>query len=233
MSTTRPRTIIADDHTMVAQACKKLLEPECDVVAIVGDGHTLIRATEHLRPDITVIDIGMPLLNGLDAGQRLKQLLPSVKVLYLTMSLDQELAAEAFRRGASAYVSKAAAASDLRRAVREIMDGRTYISPTLIKDRVTALESSREKNEEEQQLTERQREVLQLLAEGKLMKQVGNILNMTTRTVAFHKYRIMHALHLTSDAELIRYALKHHMLPGIDSRSDSSPYNAQMRDLAA
>jgi len=209
----RPRVIVADDHTLVAEACKKLLDAEYDVVATVGDGRTLVRAAAALKPQVIIVDISMPLLNGLDAGQQIKKLVPSVKLVYLTMNQDADLAAEAFRYGASGYLLKTCAASELTTAVREVLKGKSYLSPVIAKDTVDfLLRQNEEIVDEGAELTERQREMLQLLAEGKSMKEVGNVLNLTTRTVAFHKYRIMQVLHAHSNAELVRYAIKKHVL---------------------
>jgi DNA-binding NarL/FixJ family response regulator len=209
----RPKIIVADDHTLVAEACKKLLDAEYDVVATVGDGRTLVRAAAALKPHVIIVDISMPLLNGLDAGQQIKKLVPSVKLIYLTMNQDADLAAEAFRYGASGYLLKTCAASELTTAVREVLRGKSYLSPAIAKDTVDfLLKQGEEMVDEGDELTERQREVLQLLAEGKSMKEVGSVLNLTTRTVAFHKYRIMQALHAHSNAELVRYAIKKHVL---------------------
>ncbi len=213
MDRNRPRIMIADDHTLVAEACKKLLEAEYDVVATVGDGRALVRIAATLQPQVIIIDIGMPLLNGLDAGQQIKQLLRSVKLVFFTMGQDADLAAEAFRRGASAYLLKTCAASELTVAVREVLKGKSYLSPTIAKDTVDfLLRQDKELIEEGQRLTERQREVLQLIAEGKSMKEVANVLNLTTRTVAFHKYRIMEVLHAKSNAELVQYAIRNHVI---------------------
>jgi DNA-binding NarL/FixJ family response regulator len=166
-----------------------------------------------LKPDVVVVDVAMPVLNGLDAGQQVMQESRTVKLLYLTMNPDPEVAAEAFRRGASGYLLKTCAASEMVAAVRAVLQGRTYLSSTLSRDDVTYLRRQAKKLvEEEDKLTERQREVLQLLAEGKVMKEIGAILNMTTRTVAFHKYRIMEALGVKSNADLVRYAVRKHMV---------------------
>ena len=209
----RSRILIADDHTLVAELCRTLLEPEFDVVGIVSNGRELIQTATNLKPDVIIIDIAMPVLNGLDAGQQVKAMLPAVKLVYLTMNPDQEVAAEAFRRGASGYLLKTCAASEMVTAVREVLRGKTYLSPTLSKDTINYLRRRHDKLvNEERRLTERQREVLQLLAEGKVMKEVGSVLNMSTRTVAFHKYRIMEAIDAKSNAELVRFAVRHHIV---------------------
>ena len=213
MQGVRPRILIADDHTLIAELCKGLLEAEFDVVGTVADGRALVRAAAVLEPDVIVVDVTMPILNGIDAACQVKQELRAVKVIYLTMNPDPEIAAEAFRRGASGYLLKTCAASEMVAAVRAVLQGMSYMSATLSRDDVTYLRrQSKKLVEEEDKLTERQREVLQLLAEGKIMKEVGAILNMTTRTVAFHKYRIMEALCVKSNAELVRYAVRNHMV---------------------
>ena len=213
MSTNRSRVLIADDHTLVADLCKKLLEMEFHVVGSVRDGRALVQSAVDLRPDVIVVDIAMPVLNGLDAGQQVKEILPAVKLVFLTMNPDPEVAAEAFRRGASGYLLKTSAADEMVLAVRKVLRGMSYISPRLSKETVDFLRrQSKMPVEEEERLTFRQREVLQLLAEGKVMKEVGGILNMTTRTVAFHKYRIMDVLGARSSADLVRYAIRNHLI---------------------
>jgi DNA-binding NarL/FixJ family response regulator len=209
----RPRIMIADDHAFVADACKKLLEPEYDVVATVGDGRALVRIAATLKPQVIIIDIGMPLLNGLDAGHQIKQILRSVKLVFLTMNTDPVLAAEAFRRGASAYLLKTCAASELAVAIREVLKGMSYLSPAIAKETVDfLLRQDKDFIDEGKRLTERQREVLQLLTEGKSMKEVAYALNVTTNTVAFHKYRIMEILNAKSNAELVQYAIRNHVI---------------------
>src|ERR1700747_3525104 len=208
-----PKVLIADDHTLVAEACKKLLEAEYEVVGTVSDGRALVRAAAELRPQLIIIDVAMPVLNGLDAGQQIKELLPSVKLVFLTMNHDADLAAEAFRRGASGYLLKTCAASELAIAVREVLKGRSYLSPMIAKDTVDfLLRQDKKMIDEADRLRARQSEVLQLLAEGKCMKEVAGVLNLTTRTVAFHKYRIMEVLNVRSNAELVQYAIRNHLI---------------------
>lgn len=204
----RARVLIADDHTLVAEACKKLLETEFDVVRIVQDGRELLRACADLKPDVVVTDIAMHSLNGLDAGERAKLSDPDLRVVYLTMLPDPDLAAEALRRGASAYLLKTSAASELVTAVKEVLSGRLYISPEITHDALSDFLRSH-RRELHKTLTPRQREVLQLLAEGRSMKEAASILNLTTRTIAFHKYRIMAALGLHTNADLVQYAIRH------------------------
>src|SRR5215471_6974252 len=207
----RARLLIADDHTLVAEACKSLLEPEFEVVGIADNGRTLCRAAFELKPDIVILDIAMPELNGLDAGDQIKHTLPATKLIYLTMNLSPEVAAEAFRRGASGYVVKASAASELVASIRRVLKSESYLSPLITKDTVDFLLRTGH-SYEEKQITQRQREILQLLAEGKSMKEIASLLNVQPGTVAFHKYRMMEVLGLRSNAELLQYALKHHMV---------------------
>jgi len=209
----RARILIADDHNLVAELCKQLLETEFDVVGLVADGRALVRAVRELKPDVIVVDVAMPILNGLDAGRQVKAMLPSIKLVYLTMNADPEIAAEAFARGASGYLLKTCASSEMVLAVREVLRGKTYLSRALSRDAVDVLRwQHKELVDENERLTDRQREVLQLLAEGKVMKEVGGILNMTTRTVAYHKYRIMEVLGAKSNAELVKYAVRSHIV---------------------
>lgn len=211
--TNRYRILIADDHTLVAELCKRLLETEFDVVGVVSDGRALIHASQRLCPDVVVIDIAMPILNGLDAGQQLKAILPKVKLVYLTMNTDVDVAAEAFARGASGYLLKTCAASEMVLAVRQVLRGKSYVSRALATDAINCRRwEGKELVDEGERLTQRQREVLQLLAEGKLMKEIAGILHMTTRTVAYHKYRIMEVLGASCNAELVKYAVRHHIV---------------------
>jgi DNA-binding NarL/FixJ family response regulator len=206
----KPRIVIADDHTLLVEAFEKLLSPECEVVAKVGDGRALLAAVQEFHPDVVVLDLAMPLLNGLDAGRQIKLKHPAVRLVFVTMNEDADLAAEAFRAGASAYLLKRSAGAELLTAIREAMKGRSYVTPLVTEGMIGFLMSSGP--EKAHQLTSRQREVLQLLAEGKSMKEVASILNVTPRTVAFHKYRMMEQLKITSNAELIQYAIKHHVV---------------------
>ena len=209
-----PRIVIADDHSLIAEAFQKLLSVEFEVVATVHDGRTLLTVAEQLRPDVILMDIGMPVLNGLEAAERIKRILPDVQIIYVTINHDPDLISEAMRRGASGYLSKTAAASELVSAIRCALEGERYISPQL---RVLVENSgAREYGAvaPKPQLTDRQVEVLQLLAEGKSMKEAASILNLTTRTVAFHKYRIMEHLQLRNDAEVVQYAVRNHVIFG-------------------
>jgi DNA-binding NarL/FixJ family response regulator len=210
---TKFRLLVADDHTLVADLCSQLLETKFDVVGTVSNGRDLIRAALQLKPNVIVVDITMPLLNGLDAGEQVKDLLPAVKLIFMTMNCDTDLAAEAFRRGASGYLLKTCAASEMVIAVREVLRGRTYMSQALCKDEVNYVRRLENRLlDKEYRLTRRQLEVLQLLAEGKEMKEVADVLNMSTRTVAYHKYRMMEVLGAKNTAELVRYAVRTHIV---------------------
>jgi DNA-binding NarL/FixJ family response regulator len=207
------RILIADDHQLLADACKSLLEPEFQVVGIVTDGRRLLHAAFELKPDIIILDISMPHLNGLDAGGQLKLKLPGVKLVFLTMTMAEDVAAEAFRRGASAYVLKQSAADELLLALRKVTEGSSYLSPLLAKETIRYLLRQEETVSEEKRLTHRQSEILQLLVEGMSMKEVANIIDIKPGTVAFHKYRMMAKLNIKTNAELLEYAIKRHMPP--------------------
>lgn len=206
-----PRVILADDHTILTEAFRKLLEPHCEVVASASDGHALLEMVPALRPDVVVLDIAMPLLNGLEAGRRIRELVPTTKLIFLTMNEDPDLAVEAIRIGASGYLLKKSAVSELFKAIQAALRGKSYVTPQIAK----GMEDSFIKDPEGKKhysLTARQREVVQLLAEGKSMKEAADILNVATRTIAFHKYRIMEDLRLKTTAELIQFAMKNHIV---------------------
>jgi DNA-binding NarL/FixJ family response regulator len=204
----KARILLADDHTLVAEAIKRLLEPEFDVVGVVADGRSLLREACALKPDVVLVDLNMPMLNGLDASEQLKAANPALKIIVLTMNEDAEIAAQTMRTWASGYLLKKSAGSELVKAVREVLRGGKYITPAL--EEVLAELCAREPRNSEsgRVLTQRQREVLQLLAEGHTMKEAAAILNVATRTVAFHKYRIMEDFGLANNSELLRFAMK-------------------------
>jgi len=208
----RVKILIADDHTLVAEACAKLLEPEFEVLTTVRDGRALLEAAAQLKPDVIVADIAMPLMNGLDACEQIKKQVKSTKIIYLTMNEDKDLAAEAFRRGASGYLLKASAFAELTQAVHAVIKNKSYVSPLITRDLVSLLILADRKTPGREKLTERQKQVVQLLAEGRAMKEVAAILNITTRTVAFHKYRIMAMLGLKNNAELVQYAIRKRLI---------------------
>ena len=203
----RPRIVLADDHKMVLDALKSVIEPEFEVVGTFGDGLALVEGAPSLNPSVIVLDIQMPTMNGLNAGRRVKQLMPTVRLIYLTMNQDPDMAAEAFRLGASAYLLKNSAATELVQALRQVVRGGSYITPLLTKDMVGSFVQNFKLRKSPSQLTLRQREVLQLLAEGRSMKEAAFILHLSPRTVAFHKYTMMEHLNIRSSAQLIEYAM--------------------------
>jgi DNA-binding NarL/FixJ family response regulator len=206
----RAKILIADDHRMVAEGLRGLLEPDFELVGIVEDGRAMLEAVEKLKPDVVVADVSMPLLNGIEALRQLKKKNKNIAVVFLTMHLDVNYAACALEAGASGYVLKHSAPSELITAISSALKGRTYITPFLAGK---LLELHRNKPEGHlagvEQLTSRQREVLQLLAEGHPVKEIAAILKISTRTAEFHKYSIMESLGLKSTAELVRFAVEH------------------------
>lgn len=206
----KPRVLLADDHRIVAEGLRSLLEPEFELIGIVEDGRALIDASEKLRPDVIIVDISMPLLNGIEAVRKIKKVNKDVKVIFLTMHPDVTYAVSAMEAGAQGYVLKHSAPSELTTAVRKALRGKTYITPLLENEIMASRHmGSAERREESSHLTRRQREVLQLLAEGYLAKEIATILNISTRTVEYHKYQMMKDIGIKTIADLIRYAIKH------------------------
>ena len=206
---TQPRVLLADDHTMVLAGLRKILEPEYDLVGTAGDGRELLELAASLKPDVVVVDISMPLLNGLDAVRQLKKTDPSVKVVFLTMHGDVDFATEAFRAGASGYLLKHSAVEELPKAINEALQGRVYITPLVAKGVLTSLmDSPGPPPSQSVDLTARQREVLQLVAEGRTIKEIAGILHVSPRTVEFHKTNLVKVLGVRTTAELTRYAVK-------------------------
>ena len=208
---TNPRVLLADDHKLVLGAFETLLAPECDIVGRVSDGRAAVAAAKELRPDVVVLDIGMPFLNGLEAGRQIKQTLRNVKLVFVTMYEEADLAAEAFRAGASAYALKQSSPFRAADRDREVMQGRSYITPLMTEGLVGSLMKIDEHRPLEE-LTSRQMEILQLLAEGRSMKEVAAVLDIMPRTVAYPKDRTMEQLKVKSTAELIQYAVRHHIV---------------------
>jgi DNA-binding NarL/FixJ family response regulator len=203
-----PTAILADDHTLVAEALHQLVAPYFEVVAIVADGHALLDAALSLKPDVIVVDVAMPMLNGLDACRQLKLTLPNIKLVFLTMSEDPELAIEAVKIGASSYLLKKSAVSELLQAMQAALRGKRYITPQISRGMQESFIRNPHGTGSPRTLTPRAREVVQLLAEGKSMKQAAAVLRITPRTVAFHKYRTMQALGLKTNAELVQFAVR-------------------------
>jgi DNA-binding NarL/FixJ family response regulator len=204
----RPRVLLADDHTLLLAALEQLLLPTCDVVGSVSDGRALLEAAPRLKPDVIVLDISMPRLNGLDACRQLQPRLPQTKWVFLTVNQDADLAAETFQLGASAYLLKSSAAKELFAAIETAMLGGRYLTPLISKGEPLGVFLQRAGHTPARKLTARQREVLQLLAEGRLMKEVADLLHVTPRTVAFHKYTVMRQLGVKTSAELVQHAIK-------------------------
>jgi len=208
----RTTILLADDHTMFSAALQKLLEPEYEVLGRVEDGRSLVKTAVELKPDLALIDVGMPLLNGLDAGRELKRLTPRVKIIFLTMNPDPVLANEALRIGASGYLLKNSEWEELLRAVQNALKGLTYVTPQIRQAMEEMFIRDPRSLSQQKELGERQREVLQMLAEGHSMKEIAYILNISHRTVRYHKYRIMEDLGLKNNAELVQYAVKHSII---------------------
>jgi DNA-binding NarL/FixJ family response regulator len=205
----RARVLLADDHQIVTEGLRGLMEPEFDLVGIVRDGRALLEAAETLRPDVVVVDISMPLLNGIDAVRQLKRTNSNIKVVFLTMHSDVTYAVSAFEAGASGYVLKHSAPSELITAIQKALRGKTFVTPLLAGEITQFYKENTDLSDTARKITPRQREVLQLLAEGHSAKEIASILNISSRTVEFHKYRMMEDLGIKSVAELIRYAIKH------------------------
>jgi len=207
---TKARILLADDHTLVVEGFRKILEPEFDLVGTVEDGRALLEAAQKLHPDVILLDISMPLLNGIDAARRLKKMMPEVKLIFVTMHADPAYVTEAFRVGATGYVLKRSAAADLLQAVRTVLNGHYYVAPPITKDVLSSLLASpAERQPGPEPLSPRQREVLQLVAEGHSLKEIADILKISVKTVEYHKAQIMQQLDLHTTAELTKYAIAH------------------------
>jgi DNA-binding NarL/FixJ family response regulator len=206
------RILLADDHTLICAALAKLLEPHYEVVGSVEDGRALLKAADQLRPDVVLLDIGMPLLNGLDAARELMKRMPHIKLIFLTMESDSYIVAEALRAGAISYLLKTSEPAELLRAVHDAVRGRSYVTPQVGRVIEETFIRNPRALHETKQLTSRQRQVLQRLAEGKSMKEIAYILEIAHRTVRFHKYQIMEELGITTNSDLVKYAMRHGMV---------------------
>ena len=205
----RARIFLADDHSLLLDAFSKLLEPKYDIVGTATDGRMMLKMVSKLAPDLVLMDIAMPNLNGFDAGEKLKKILPDVKLIFLTVNEDPDMVTEAFRIGARGYLLKSSAASELFQAIDAVLNSKNYVSPKIAESMAGAFIKNPNAHKIHGDLSIRQREVLQLLAEGNTMKQVAAVLSITPRTVAFHKYQIMETLDVKTNSELIQYAVKH------------------------
>jgi DNA-binding NarL/FixJ family response regulator len=208
----RTSILLADDHTMFCAGLQKLLEPEFEVIGCVQDGRALIKTAVEMKPDLALVDVGMPLLNGLDAGRELKKLMPRVKLIFLTMNPDAEIASEAFRIGASGYLLKNSPGEELLQAVHNVMRGTSYVTPQISHAMEEMFIRDPRSLNRPKVLTDRQREVLQMLAEGQSMKEIAYTLQISRRTVRFHKYKIMEELGIKTNSELVQYAIKHSVI---------------------
>jgi len=207
----RPRILLADDHTLVVEGFRKLLETEFEIVGVASDGRALLAAALQEKPDVIILDIGMPFLSGIDAGRELKRLVPRTRLIVLTMNEDPDIAREALRQWASAYLVKKSAGTELTRAVREVLKGRSYVTPRLAQRLMDEFVRDPRVGRIKE-LTPRQREVLHLLAEGRTMKETADLLHLTPRTIAFHKYRIMEEFGLKTNSDLVRFAVREHIV---------------------
>jgi DNA-binding NarL/FixJ family response regulator len=212
MGMARVRILLADDHVMISAGFRKLLEPQYEVVGSVENGRALLKTATELKPDVVIVDVGMPLLNGLDAARELRKQMPQVKVIFLTMNTDSDIAAEALRAGASAYLLKNSNPSELQQAVHDVVRGLSYVTPQIKKGMEETFIRDPQAASRHRELTGRQREVLQMLAEGRSMKEIAYVLQITHRTVRFHKTRIMEELGITTTSELVKYAIKEGMI---------------------
>jgi DNA-binding NarL/FixJ family response regulator len=209
----KTRVVLADDHSIVIDGLRGILRDDCDVVATFADGRALVEGYLQYRPDVTIVDISMPNLNGIDATRRLRQLDPKARVIVLTMHADITYATEAFDAGASGYVVKSSAAQELLAAIRAVASGQVYVSPAIAKDLVQlALHPAESGRSNRPELTARQREVLQLVAEGNSIKEIARKLRISPKTVEYHKYRLMEQLDLATTAELTQYAIRHGLI---------------------
>lgn len=209
----RPRLLLADDHTLMLDGIRLMLQPDFELVGSVDDGQELLAAAKTLKPDVILLDISMPLLNGIDAAKQLRKILPTAKIIFVTMHADADYIAEAFRAGAKGYVLKRAAASELLTAIREVLKGNHFVSPIVtsyaVASMITPSDSTGKLSD---QLRPRQREVLQLVAEGRTRKEIASLLNISVKTVEFHKARLRREHDLRTVADFTRYAIQHGMI---------------------
>lgn len=208
----RPRILIVDDHTLICEALRSMIEPSYEVVGIVNDGQSLLPTALAINPDVVLLDVAMPLLNGIDAGRQLKRIMPKTRLIYLTMNPDCDLATESFRIGASGYLLKTSTGQELLNAIHEVLAGGRYVTPPIAQEMNRLFCHDPQTLKRKRRLTDRQREVLQLIAEGYSMEQIAILLHITTRTVAFHKYRMMEEFGIGNNAELIRFAIQQHLV---------------------
>jgi DNA-binding NarL/FixJ family response regulator len=217
----RATVLLADDHAIVVEGLRRILEPEFDVIGAVADGLALVKAARELRPDVIVADISMPLLNGIEAARQIRAAHRRTKIVFLSMHPDVVYVSEAFQAGGSAYVLKSSAGIEIVTAIREALQGGTFVTAAIDK---TALDAQirRGQRAPDAALSPRQREVLQMVAEGRSTKKIAHLLQISPRTVEFHRYWVMQSLDLHTIAELVQYAIKHHMIAPDTSVAASS-----------
>jgi len=209
----KPRILLADDHTLVAEALTRLLETHFEVVGTAADGRALLEKAVQLQPDVILLDLSMPILNGFEAGERLKKLVPRARLVVLTMTEDTEVAADVLRSWASGFLLKKSASGELVKGIQEVLKGNTFVTTQMTQSLMDKF--VRDPQQKARILTPRQREVLQLLAEGRTMKEAADILNVTPRTVAFHKYKIMEEFELKTNSDLLRFAMKERIVTAV------------------
>jgi DNA-binding NarL/FixJ family response regulator len=209
----KPRILLADDHTLVAEALTRLLEAHFEVVGTAADGRALLEKAAQLQPDVILLDLSMPILNGFEAGERLKKLVPRAKLIVLTMTEDTEVAADVLRSWASGFLLKKSASGELVKGIQEVLKGNTFVTTQMTQSLMDKF--VRDPQQKARILTPRQREVLQLLAEGRTMKEAADILNVTPRTVAFHKYKIMEEFELKTNSDLLRFAMRERIVTAV------------------
>jgi len=209
----RITVLLADDHAIVVEGLRRVLDPEFEVVGVAADGRVMVKAARKLKPDLIVADVSMPRLNGIEAARQIRKTDPKVKIIFLSMHPDVVYVSEALQAGGSAYVLKSSAGFEILAAIREVLQGRAYVTPSIDK---SSLEAQIKRDQRARQtlhrLSPRQREVLQLVAEGQSSKQIAEILRISPRTAEFHRYRAMESLGLHTLAELVQYAIKHGMV---------------------
>jgi DNA-binding NarL/FixJ family response regulator len=209
----KPRILLADDHTLVAEALTRLLEAHFEIVGTAADGRALLEKAAQLQPDVILLDLSMPILNGFEAGERLKKLVPRAKLIVLTMTEDTEVAADVLRSWASGFLLKKSASGELVKGIQEVLKGNTFVTTQMTQSLMDKF--VRDPQQKARILTPRQREVLQLLAEGRTMKEAADILKVTPRTVAFHKYKIMEEFELKTNSDLLRFAMRERIVTAV------------------
>jgi DNA-binding NarL/FixJ family response regulator len=209
----RTTVLLADDHAIVVEGLRRILEPDFDVVGVAGDGYALIRAAALLRPDVIVMDVSMPLLNGIEAARQIRAAAQAVKIVFLSMHPDVIYVSEALQAGGSAYVLKSSAGTEIVTAIREVLQGVTFVTSAIDRPTLEAqMRRDLHSHDALHGLSPRRREVLQMVAEGLSTKEIAGVLHISPRTVEFHRYRVMESLGLHSIAELVQYAIKHHLV---------------------